>query len=385
MKKRKFVITTTVGRTLFFFKDQPCLWSKQFDVTAIAAEKETLVKFAQQEGIDYQYIPMHREISLLSDISCLLRFIWFFLKERPYVVHGNTPKASMLSMVAAWLTRCPVRIYMCHGLRYQTAEGWLRKVLMAMEWLSCRCATQIICVSKGVKEQLVSDGVCMLNKAKVVRYGTAGGVDMDYFSRETLSENTNIRRQLMIPNNAFVFCFVGRIVKDKGMKELVSAFVRLAQDFEHICLLLVGQAEPHLDPLDDNTEKSIAANRRIYTVGYQKDVRPYLAASNAFVLPSYREGVGMVLLEANAMGIPCIASDIIGCRDVIEPLINGELVEARNESALYGKMKEWVEFPEKIKAMADQCREYALSRYSHTNVVQAYNNEYSRFATSVPL
>ena len=157
--KRKLFITTTAARTLFFFKGQTKLWNEVFDVCAISSEKEKLINFSQTEGIRYNYMSMHREISLVSDVCCLLRFIWLFIKERPYIVHGNTPKASMLSMLAAWLTCRPIRIYMCHGLRYQTSTGNLRRILMFMEKLSCSCATQVICVSEGVRKPFVASDV----------------------------------------------------------------------------------------------------------------------------------------------------------------------------------------------------------------------------------
>ena len=374
----KFFITTTVARTLFFFSGQPRMWTEIFEVTAVAAEKEKLVTFANAEGIRYKYMSMHREISLWADFVCLLRFIWLFAKERPYIVHGNTPKASMLSMFAAWMTRRPVRIYMCHGLRYQTTSGLLRKVLMFMENLSCSCANHVICVSEGVKEQLVKDGLCKPSKARVVRYGTAGGVDVNYFSREALDSSVDVRRLLGIELSDFVFCFVGRIVRDKGINELVHAINRLSAEDQSIHLILVGPLEEDLDPITDETKSIISGNIRIHAVGRQADVRPYLAASNAFVLPSYREGVGMVLLEANAMGVPCIASDIIGCRDVVESMVNGELIPSRDEMALYEKMKEWVDHPEIVDMMARKCREYVIVRYKKEDVAAAYFEEYKK-------
>lgn len=185
MKKKKFYITTTIAPTLFFFKGQPRLWKERFDVCAIAGEKERLKVFAEEEGICYKYMAIHREISLLSDFVCLFQFIWLFIKDRPYIVHGNTPKASMLSMVAAWLTRRPVRIYMCHGLRYQSAVGMTRKLLMFFEKLTCCCANRVLCVSNGVKGQLVDDGLCKMDKVKVILHGTAGGIDTRYFSRNS--------------------------------------------------------------------------------------------------------------------------------------------------------------------------------------------------------
>lgn len=379
MKIRKFYITTTLARTLFFFSGQPRLWKEQFDVCAIAAEKEKLRTFADEEGIRSKFMPMHREISLLSDMSCLFRFIWLFIKERPYVVHGNTPKASMLSMVAAWLTCRPVRIYMCHGLRYQTATGNLRRILMFMEKLSCSCATQVICVSEGVRKQLVVDGICKEGKGKVVGYGTAGGIDVNYFSRKALSATLDIRAELGIPQDDFVFSFVGRIVKDKGVNELVSAIDRLSKEYQ-VHLLLVGPKENDLDPIDERTQILISKNKYIHAVGRQNDVRPYLAASDALVLPSYREGVGMVLLEANAMDVPCIASDIIGCNDVVTEGVNGELVQPKNVEALYRKMKDWVEHREYVTELAKGCRNYVCSRYSSEDVKRAYYQELKSLA-----
>ena len=377
--KPKLFITTTAARTLPFFKGQTKLWNEVFDVCAISSEKENLINFAQTEGIRYSYMPMHREISLISDVCCLIHFIWLFIKERPYIVHGNTPKASMLSMVAAWLTRRPVRIYMCHGLRYQTTTGNLRRILMFMEKLSCSCATQVICVSEGVRKQLVTDGLCKEGKGKVVGYGTAGGIDVDYFARESISGISDKRAELEIPQDDFVFSFVGRIVKDKGINELVAAFDKLSQDHD-VSLILVGPQERDLDSIDMKTEEMIRDNNHIHAVGGQTDVRPYLAASDAFVLPSYREGVGMVLLEANAMGVPCIASDIIGCNDVVTVGVNGELVQPRNVESLYQKMKEWVEHREGVAELAKRCRNYVCSRYSSEDVKMAYYQELKSLA-----
>lgn len=376
MSKKKFYITTTVAQTLFFFNGQPRLWKQDFDVTAIAGEKDRLIQFAEEEGINYHYIPMHREISFLSDFICLFRFIWLFIKERPYIVHGNTPKASMLSMLAAWLTFRPVRIYMCHGLRYQSEVGTLRKILMAMEWLSCHCATKVISVSNGVKDQLIKDGLCSRKKGEVIRYGTAGGINIDFFSRDTIG---NVQIEEALPKDAFVYTFIGRLVRDKGVNELVSAAKRLIDEGANICLVLIGPEEKELDPLKEETLLTIKNNTRIYAVGRKTDVRPYLLVTDAFVLPSYREGVGQVLLEACCMGVPCIASNILGCNEVIIPKVNGELVPARDNESLYIKMREWFNNPVFVKDMARRCRETIVSRYAQDDVREAYYSEYKKY------
>ena len=376
----KLYITATIATSFTFFKGQPRLWKKEFEVCALSADKVTLEDFAKDEGIDYHYIPMQREISLWIDLICLLRFIWLFIKERPYIVHGNTPKASLLSMVAGYLTRRPIRIYMCHGLRYQTTKGLLRHTLMAMERLSCHCATNVYCVSNSVMEQLIADGICSQQKAKVIGCGTAGGIDTEYFKRDNLDKSRDIRSELGIEKDAFVFCFVGRIVADKGINELVEATKRLVVKYKNVYLLLIGSEETGLTPISFNSKEIIKSNLHIFALGWQNDVRPFIAASDAFVLPSYREGVGMVILEANALGVPGIASDIIGCRDVIEPNVNGVLVQSHDSDALYTVMKDWVEHPEMVKAMSKKCRQFVMARYLDVDVRNAYFEEYKRLA-----
>lgn len=363
-----------------FFKKQPRQWSKVFEVCAISSEGNEFSPFIKDEGISGHVIPMKREISILHDLWSLVLFVFYFLKERPLIVHANTPKASMLSMVAAWLTRRPVRIYMCHGLRYQTTTCVIRRILVAIEKLTCFCATNVICVSKGVMEQLVADKICKQKKAKVVGYGTAGGIDTEYFSRQRLDSKRSVRTELGIPKDAFVFSFVGRIVADKGINEMVKAAVQLMEEHENVHLLLVGREEDGSNPISLESQEAIRNNSKIHAVGWQEDVRPYLASSDAFVLPSYREGVGMVVLEANAMDVPGIATDIIGCRDVIEPTKNGVLVQPRNADSLYTVMKEWVEQPEIVKEMSKKCRQVVLEHYSSVDVRNAYFEEYKKLA-----
>ena len=367
----KFIITTTIPESLNFF----------IGVCAVSSDEQQLKIFANTQNVRYKYIPMSRKISLLSDLYALFGFILYFFKERPYVVHGNTPKASLLSMLAAWITRRPVRIYMCHGLRYETTTGLLLRVLKTMEWISCHCATHVIGVSQGVVERLVSDRLCDKKKIKVIGFGTAGGIDTDRFSRDSLSDEAlNKRLHLGIGDSEFVFCFVGRIVKDKGVNELIEAFNRLSIINSNTHLLLIGSEEGESDPLKIQTKELIKTHGRIHYLGRRDDVRPFIAASNALVLPSYREGVGQVILEANALDVPCIATDIVGPRDVIEPLINGELVPVKNVEALYDKMYDWVANPNKVAKMSKTSRNFVEARYKQDVVKMSYFQEYLKLA-----
>ncbi len=359
--KKRLYLTTTIAASLSFFRGQPRLWKEKFDICAMSNETERLKEFAEEEGIEYKYMPLQGEISLLYDLIVLIRIIGVFLKERPYIVHGNTPKASLLSMLAAWITCRPVRIYMCHGLRYQGTQGFLKKLLMFMEKLTCACATHVLCVSKGVENTMLRDGLSTEKKIQVIGNGSAGGVDLEYFNPLSVSEN--VREELGISADAFVFCFIGRVVKDKGVNELVRAFDELSSSYANVHMLIVGPYEKKLNPIDEMVSYIIKNNIHIHAVGRQTDVRPFLKASDCFVLPSYREGFGMVLIEAGAMGLPCITTNITGCNEIIVPGENGAIIEPRNQDALYCVMKEWVNNPSVLKNMAEKARRMVETRY----------------------
>jgi glycosyltransferase involved in cell wall biosynthesis len=362
---------------MIFFKGNLNYLNRFYEVHAVSSQKDKIEKVGQEEGIITHYIPMKRPIALMSDIICIFKFVVLFLREHPDIVHGNTPKASMLSMVAAKIAGVKIRIYMCHGLRYQGTNGVLRWLLMKMEKLTCACAKEVICVSKGVRDTLVKDKLCEDRKAVVVHHGSASGIDLEKFNTD-LVQHINIRKDLGIAESDFVFIFVGRIVKDKGINELVNAFVKLQLQKKSVHIILVGGEEGNLNPIFEDIHKHIETNGNIHAVGLQKDIRPYLLNSDAFLLPSYREGFGMVLIEAGAMGLPCITTDISGCNEIIIQGENGEIVPPRDEKALYEKMKEWVEQPEKVAEMGSKARVLVESRFEQKMVWNALLEEYRR-------
>jgi glycosyltransferase involved in cell wall biosynthesis len=377
--KKKFFIATTIPASLNFFKGHLRFLNEHFRVSAISSDLESLELIGKREEISIFHIPMVRPISLFKDIWCLLRFIFLFLKEQPHIVHGNTPKASFLSMIAAWITRVPVRIYMCHGLRYQgEANIYKRKLLMRMEKITCKCATKVICVSYGVRNTLISDGICSDSKAIVVHHGSAAGIDTNHFCRDNVDIKTTIHEELGIKKEDFTFVFIGRIVQDKGINELIRAFCKLLESYNHVHLVLVGPNDIDTKKISKETKQLIKSTANIHAVGVQKDIRPYLLNANALVLPSYREGFGMVLIEAGAMSVPAIASDIIGCNEIIISGKNGELISAKNPDALLETMKKWVESPEYVNQLSLNAREMVMERYSQEivwrNMLATYQN-----------
>ena len=280
-------IITTIPISLSFFEKQISEINKIFDVTLVSSPGSELKKIADTEKVKFRSIAMKREISLKDDILSFSKFLWLFSTQRPDVIHCNTPKASLLSLVAGYMTRTPNRIYYIHGLRYEGATGKKRKLLKNIEKLNCFCATHIIAVSNGVKQKVEQQ--LTSKQVDVINYGSANGMDIDSFQSDNY-DTDEIRKAYDITKEDFVFGFVGRLVGDKGVNELVNAFNKLEQ--KNIKLLLVGRYENELDPLDRETINLIKNNKKIIEVGFQTDVKKFLSIMDLFVSPSYREGFG---------------------------------------------------------------------------------------------
>lgn len=347
-----------------------------FEVVGVAADTGKLKTVSEREGIRVVDIPMHREISLGADLKCLWLLFRLFRKERPEIVHANTPKGSLLSMMAAKLARVPHRLYLVTGLRYQGANGWLRRILMTMERISCFCATKVIPEGQGVKQILIQDHITR-KPLQVIHNGNINGIDTTYFSPEAVDiSREQMRQQLQLTDEDFAFIFIGRIVRDKGMNELAQAMRKLQESHPQCKLILVGRFETELDPLADGNENFFKQSPNVRFVGYQSDVRPYLLAADALVFPSYREGFPNVVLQAGAMKLPSIVTDINGCNEIIQNSINGVIIPPRDKESLINAMISFMESPENIKNMAAQARPLITSRYEQRDVWEALRKMY---------
>lgn len=373
--KKKFIFVTTIAGSLSLFKGQYQLLLSDFDITAIASDKKRLKEVGEENHIKIHHIPMEREIFILKDIYCLICFIFYFIRQRPYIVHGNTPKGSLLSMIAAWMTRVPVRIYMCHGLRYQGCGGLKRKLLMFMERISCRCATEIICVSHGIKEVLIEDRIT--NKEPIVIWnGSVRGIEVKKFNPANFKEKLGLRQQYKIDENDFVITFIGRIVKDKGINELVEAVNSLHVKYSNIKLLLIGRFENTGNPVSDITKKIIDEGDFIIATGPQLNIVPFLSITDLFVFPSYREGFGLSLMEAGAMNVPSIASNIPGCNEVIIDGLTGLLIEPRSTSAIIESIEKLYNDRELLDYLKSNCRKSIIERYEQNQLLRHYRDYY---------
>ncbi len=376
--KQKIIRLTTADISLDgLLNGQLHFLNNQFEVIGIAADSGALRYIGEREGIRVIDVPMHRDISLLSDFKCLIRLVHIFRRERPFIVHANTPKGSLLSMVASKLVNVPHRLYLVTGLRYQGVTGFKRFLLQTMERITCACATRVIPEGYGVKEVLYGDNITH-KPLDVIHNGNINGIDTEYYSCDAIPESKlKIRARLGIEDNSFTFIYVGRIVKDKGMNELAEAIRLLENDKLIFNLILVGRFESDLDPLAFGNEVFFRSDQCVKYVGYQKDVRPFLKAADALVFPSYREGFPNVVLQAGAMGLPAIVTDINGSNEIIVEGRNGTIIPPKDTMSLYESMRWFIYNERTVKSFASYSRERIHSLYEQKDVWAALLDMYN--------
>ncbi|MBZ9777707.1 glycosyltransferase family 4 protein [Psychroflexus sp. CAK8W] len=384
----KLLRLTTVPLSLqFLIKGQPRFMSAFFEVLCVSSgPKEELEKVSVYEQVKVKEIQMTRQITPVKDVMSLVKLMRLFRKEKPAIVHTHTPKAGILGMLAANLAGVPIRLHTVAGMPLMEASGIKRKVLDAVEKLTYAYATRIYPNSQGLYDFILQNNYARAEKVKVIANGSSNGIDTSHFNPEiyTQQQNQALRQQLGMQEKEFVFIFVGRLVGDKGINELVAAFKNLKFEIQNLKLLLVGPLESELDPLQPETLKEIESNPNIITTGFQEDVRPYFAIANALVFPSYREGFPNVVMQAGAMGLPSIVSDINGCNEIIEDGKNGIIVPAKAGTSpsnalqldLQQAMLKLVQDPDQYQELKSNARDMITSRYEQQLVWEALLVEY---------
>jgi len=358
---RKIIRATTVPQSLGFFEGTMPELLKDYDVQLLSSPGEELLKEGEKYGVKTHAIEMFRRLSPWKDLGSLRKLIKVFRKEKPYMVHSMTPKAGLLCMMAAWWTKVPVRLHTFTGLVWPTEKGFKRRLLMLTDKITCACATHIIPEGEGVKSDLIN-GKITKKPLRVLGYGNVKGVDMVRFSRrpEVLEKASQIK-----DNNLFTFVFVGRIVREKGINELCESFDRLHKDYPASRLFIVGLFEDEIDPISEKAKATISSNPSILTVGpqYGEDLLTYYAASDCFVFPSYREGFPNTVLEAGAMELPSIVTDINGSREIIKDGENGLIIPSKDSEALYQAMLTVMTDKNILKQLSENAREMIESRF----------------------
>lgn len=363
-RRARLLIVTTVPSTLAsILRDQPKFLSQHYEIHLACSSGGAVQVVTANEEVPVHQVEMQRGISAGADLISLFRMIVLLRKIRPNAIHSYTPKAGLISMLAGWMCGVPLRIHTFTGLIFPTAIGMRRLVLIWMDRLICGCATHIVPEGNGVKKDLERARITK-KELTVIGHGNVAGVDIERFHHEgneqLLDQASDLKGRLGIVGGDFIFLFIGRLNRDKGIYELLTAFQRLPNNAK---LILVGAFDSTL-PISPESLKEIHESSRIMWVGPQSDVRPALMIADVLVLPSYREGFPNVVLEAGAMTVPVIATDINGSNEAITHGINGWLVPIRDAIALHDAMVQAMNTSkEQLHEMGLDARDRIVSRF----------------------
>lgn len=379
MEKQKLIRITTVPISLDkLLVGQLQFMNTYYEVIATSSEKEYLKRVGEKEKVSTFHLEMTREITPTQDFLAVIKLYRFLKINKPLIVHTHTPKAGIVGMLASKMASVPHRLHTVAGLPLLETKGFKRKLLDFVEKLTYRCATKVYPNSHGLLAIITKSKYCSVAKLKVIANGSSNGIDTEYFNPNLFStdQNLELKKELALTTSDFVFVFVGRLVTDKGINEMVAAFKLINKKYPNAKLLLVGDYETHLDPLSPLTLDQIQTNGAIITVGFQNDVRPYMSIADALVFPSYREGFPNVVMQAGAMSLPAIVSNINGCNEIIIEGENGTIIPVKNTSAIIEKMELFMTNENYFKKLKSNAREMIVSRYEQKLVWEAILQEY---------
>jgi glycosyltransferase involved in cell wall biosynthesis len=356
----KLIRVTTVPIALKYLLAGQMRYMKEhgFEVIMVSADAKERDEIMKSEGCPHHVIPMTRKITPLADLRSLLEMYRYFKKEKPDIVHSHTPKAGLIAMIAAKWAGVKIRVHTIAGLRFMTSRGLTYRVLVSMEKLTARYATHVWPNSFSLLQIINEKKLVKKSKMEVIGKGSSNGIDLSRFSPSQLSNSKleEIKRSIHFQENCIYLLSVGRIVRDKGVSELVSAFRRLYEKDNRLRLILVGEFEDALDPINAEEREFLKTHPAVILTGWKEEVEYYMYLSSILVHPSYREGFPNVLLQAGAMGCPIVCSRIEGNVDVVTHNQTGLIFEPRNPEELYNRLEFALQNPAVMKGYSSALR-----------------------------
>lgn len=379
--ENKLIRITTVPLSLDkLLSGQLHYMNNVYQVIAVSSDNEYLKKIGFRENVKTFPIEMSRKITPIKDLLAVFKIFLFLRKEKPLIVHSHTPKAGILAMVASKCAGVPIRLHTVAGLPLMETIGLKRFILEKVEKLTYQCATRVYPNSTGLYNFILENKFTQPKKMKVIGNGSSNGINTAHFAPDqvSVSEQLSLKKELGIIAEDFVFIFVGRLVGDKGINEVVQAFKKVIEQNVNIKLILVGMPEQELDPLENQTQEEINNNKNILFVGYKDDIRPYLAISKALIFASYREGFPNVVLQAGAMGLPSIVTNINGCNEIIIDGKNGIVIPVKNTESIEKAIQTIVDNIDFYNNLKSNARKMITSRYEQKAVWEAILQEYKQ-------
>ncbi len=375
----RLVHVTTVPVTLRFLKGQVGYFkARGFRVWAVSSPGPALEEFNREQDVPCVAVQMARSITPFADLVAIVRMWRFFRDIRPEIVHGHTPKGGLLAMIAAFLAGVPLRVYSVHGLPLETAAGWRRSLLKWTERVSCLLAHRVLPVSPSLTKRVIEERLCSPGKLRLLGKGTINGVDgTDRFvpGADQFRAAKEFRQSLGIHSESMVIGFVGRVVRDKGIIELIQAWSTLRTEFPEAHIVVAGLFESH-NPLPANVDHILRTDPRIHLLGHAPSMPKVLAAMDVVALPTFREGFPQVPLEAAAMERPVVGTRVTGCIDAIVDGVTGTLVDAGDSRALAAALKKYLADPGLRQAHGRAARMRILRDFKPENLCQAMEREY---------
>ena len=356
-----------------------------YEVIAVSSGGEQLNFVGIKQRVRIYPVEMSRKITPYKDLQAVIKLFLFFRKEKPFIVHTHTPKAGAIGILAAWLAGVPNRLHTVAGLPLLEINGPKRILLDFIEKLTYSFATKVYPNSVGLQNIIIRNKYAQASKLKIIGKGSSNGINTSEFSNEAVKPEYKkmLKEKLKITDDNIVFCFIGRLVNDKGINELIKAFQFLYRQSPLVRLLIAGQFENELGPLSPETTEAIHNHNGIHFEGFQDDVRPYLSICDVFVFPSYREGFPNVVMQAGAMGKPSIVTDINGCNEIIIEGENGLIIPAKNTSALLDAMQKMMLHSELRLKMGKNARSMIVDRYEQNFIWYTLLNEYQQLEKAI--
>lgn len=382
MKRLMYASTSAVTLEILMVGHLRFMAERGYDVTAVASPGPGLQAVAAREGVRVEAVPMRRSLSPLRDLVALGRIVRLLRRQRPEIVNAGTPKAGLLFMVAARLVGVPVRIYTLRGLKAETATGWNRQLLLATERIAAWCATDVVCVSESLRRAVVSDGLVAEERAVVLGSGSSNGVDLDRFWSSD-ERRREAREEFGVDPDTPLIGFVGRLVRDKGIEELVEAFDILRRSVPEAVLILAGDYEEG-DPVAESVRRRIAGTPGIRRLGHVEDTARLYPALDLLAFPSAREGLPNAPLEAAANAVPTVAFDATGSRDVIIDGSTGALVPSGDVASLAQALERYLRLAERRVEHGERALKLVSERFSQLTVWQNLLDLYRSNADSAP-
>jgi glycosyltransferase involved in cell wall biosynthesis len=362
------VLGITSAQTCLVLKGRlSALREAGFRVTLISSPGKLLDDLARDEGADRVHVPMERTIAPLHDTLALIQICWHLWRLQPDVVEFSTPKAGLLGTIAAWLTRVPRRVYLLRGLKLEAAQGPKRIVLQVAEWLTMTCAHAVLCNSQSLRNTALHLHLAHADKLHLLGRGSSIGVDVAHFSPGV----STIRRELSIPEEARVIGYVGRLTRDKGLPELIEAFDAVLCAVPDAYLLLVGWWDQSEDAISLALREKILNHPRIRFTGFVENTAAHYRAMDVFALPTLREGLPNVALEAAATALPVITTEATGARDAVVHGITGLLISPGSVHSLEEGLLHLLRDSDKRQKMGVAGRQWVRAQFARKDVLAA--------------